>query len=64
MLTLEERGGYSWTLRGTEEDVKKQPQTVDKQQIPINSVIYMQDKEAVAYLDEDRVWKRKGVPIV
>lgn len=63
MLTLEERGGYSWMMKGTEADVKNNPQEIEGETIPINSVIFMQDKEAITYLDEDRVWKRKGVPV-
>lgn len=63
MLTLEERGGYSWMMKGVEADVQKNPQEIEGQKIPVNSTIFMQDKEAIVYLDEDRVWKRKGVPV-
>lgn len=64
MITLEERGGYSWMMKGLEADVKKNPQEIDGQKIPVNSVIFMQDEEAIAYLDADRIWKRKGEPVL
>lgn len=64
MLTLEMRGGYSWELRGTSADVMENPQEFEGQKIPTNSVIFMQDLEKIAYLDDDRVWKNKGVPVV
>lgn len=63
MVTLEERGGYSWMIKGNDADLKKNPQEIDGQIIPVNSVFYIQDTEKIAYLDEDRVWKRKGVPV-
>lgn len=62
-LTLEERGGYSWMMKGTTADVQANPQEIEGSTIPINSTIFMQDQEKIAYLDADRVWKNKGVPI-
>ena len=55
MVTLEERGGYSWVFYGKSTDEK--PVVWEGKPVPINSHFYCVDNRDLYFFDSDGTWK-------
>lgn len=58
MVTIANRGAYTWTFYGKSTDVK--PTEWEGSKIPVNSFFLEVDTQTLFYFDADEIWKVSG----